>query len=349
MLPRESIRGDEVLATLAAGVLVVCADARVSYANEAASRILRRDADSLQGAAIESVLMPFANLPAGDAVEGRREWLVSRGDGTSTVVGFSVSGPSPRGCFTVLFQEISSMLELRRERDRLLQMAALGDALPSILHELRNPLAAVTNLLELLVEEADDRTRKDLHTVLWEVRRMGLTLQGVGGFVRPMHGDQHVAVDLAVFEACRILEPAAERRGIVLEPDVEALPLLPLDWGVVSGIVFNLVKNAIEACGDGDSIAVSARLGPDDVFVLRVSDTGPGMKPEVLARCRELFFTSKEKGSGIGLALCQRLAESSGGRLDIESVEGRGATVTLSVPLNPPESTTLKARSACHA
>ncbi len=339
---------NEILGTLAAGVLVFDGRGRVEYGNPAAARILRREAAGLLGLDVEDVLLPPAQLATAiHAPDGRREGEIVRGDGSTTVVGFSVSEPTKRGARTVLFQEIAGVIELRRERDRLLQMAALGDALPSILHELRNPLAAVTSVLELLVEEADERTRRDLHSVLWEVRRMSLTLQGVGGFVRPMHVDRHVSVDLAVCEACRILEPSAERRGLRLEARVATMPLLPLDWGVVSGIVFNLVKNAIEACSSGDSIVVQATLEPGDVFFLSVADTGPGMTPEVRERCRELFFTSKEQGSGIGLALCQRLAESSGGRLDIRSAPGEGTLVTLMVPVHPPESQSITRRSAC--
>jgi len=325
-----------VLESLTAGVIVVGTDGRLDYANQAAAKILRQPTDRLVGRAASEVLVSLEQIISSAAgTEAQREVTVTLHDGSSTVVGFAVSAPSSMGTRTVLFQEITAVLELRRERDRLLQMAALGDALPSILHELRNPLAAVTSTLEVLVEEADDSMREYLHSILWEVRRMNLTLQGVGGLARPMHSDRHVAVDLAVSEACRILEGNATRLGVKLSAEVPTLPLLPLDWGVVSGIVFNLVKNAIEACEDGDSILVSASLDPDDTFVLRVADTGEGMTPEVLARCRQLFFTSKQQGSGIGLALCQQIAESSGGSLDIKSTLGDGTVVTLAVPLHP--------------
>jgi signal transduction histidine kinase len=286
-----------VLANLSAAVLVVDGAGRVAYGNAAAARVLRVPPPELQGAPIESVLVPMERLAGGSgASETDREVEVVLRDGSKTVVGFSASAPTPSGMRTILFQQITEVVALRRERDRLLQMAALGDALPSMLHELRNPLAAVTSLLEVLVEDADEKMGADLHAILWEVRRMNLTLQGVGGLARPVHTSSHVAVDLAICEACRILEPSAARRGVRLVADVPTMPLLPLDWGVVSGLVFNLVKNAIEACDEGDEIFVSAYLQPNDQFSLCVRDTGHGMAPEVLARCRQLFFTSKEKG-----------------------------------------------------
>ncbi len=320
---------------LTAGVVAIGPDGRIVYANQGAAKILREvNPELLLGRPSTEVLVSIDQLDA-RGESGQREVALVLRDGTSTVVGYSASAPAPDGTRTVLFQEITAVLELRRERDRLLQMAALGDALPSILHELRNPLAAVTGALEVLVEEAEGAMQEQLHTILWEVRRLNLTLQGVGGLARPMHAERHVAVDLAILEACRILEGNAVRRGIELQTEVPALPLLPLDWGIVSGIVFNLVKNAIEACDAGDTILVSASLEVGDTFELSVSDTGQGMTPDVLARCRQLFFTSKLQGSGIGLALCQQIAESSGGELTIASTPGHGTRVVMSVPLNP--------------
>ncbi|MFO0664215.1 MAG: ATP-binding protein [Polyangiaceae bacterium] len=327
---------EAVLATLSAGVLVVGTDANVTFANLGAARMLRRSQEAIVGRAISDVLVPLDALLAADDPQGRRpraEHEVKLGDGAKAVIGFTVSPQAGDGSRTVLFQEIGAILELRKQRDRLLQLAALGDALPSILHELRNPLAAVTTMLELLIEETEEAGRSDLHAILWEVRRLGLTLQGVGGIATEAQNARHSAIDLAVLEACRILEPTALRRGVQLTADVPTLPLVRLDRGVISGVVFNLVKNAIEACRSGDKIVVRARLDADDAFVLSVQDTGVGMSDEVAERCRDLFFTSKAHGSGIGLALCQRIADASGGALSIRTAQGAGTEISLTIPL----------------
>ena len=103
---------------------------------------------------------------------------------------------------------------------------------------------------------------------------------------------------------------------------------------MIRAIVFNLVTNSIYACREGDSITVAARLtrlGKD--LVLTVADTGSGMTPEVLSRCKELFFTTRPNGSGIGLALCQSVIEKIGGDLSIRSEVGRGTVVTATLPI----------------
>jgi signal transduction histidine kinase len=326
-----AISAEDVVSSLSAGVIVVAQDGKILFANPVAGKILRQSVERLLDYRLDE-LLPL-DLTDDDV---RREAELELPDGAHTVVGFTIGPANEAGERTILFQEIKSLLELRRERDRLLQMAALGDALPSILHELRNPLAAVTSSLEVLIEDASDGLKEDLHAILWEVRRMNLTLQGASGFVRPMHSKQQVSVDLAVGEAVRILEPTAARRGVALRAEVPNLPLVPLDWGVVSGVVFNLVKNAIDACDPGATIVVGASI-VEDRFTLKVADTGSGMTPEVLERCRELFFTSKETGSGIGLALCQQIATTSGGTLSIESTPGKGTTVAIEVPIAPPK------------
>ncbi len=327
-----ALSADDVLSTLSAGVIVVDGDGKILFANAMAATILRQPIERL----VEYRLDELIPLDVGANDDTRREADLELPDGSHTVIGFTVGEANARGARTVLFQEIKSLLELRRERDRLLQMAALGDALPSILHELRNPLAAVTSSLEVLIEDSGDDLREDLHAILWEVRRMNLTLQGASGFVRPMHSKQQVAVDHAVEEACRILEPTARRRGVELRAEVPNLPLVRLDWGVVSGVVFNLVRNAIDACDAGGTIVVAASIAGDR-FTLRVADSGCGMTPEVLQRCRDLFYTSKETGSGIGLALCQQIATTSGGNLTIESAPGSGTVVAIEVPIHPPK------------
>lgn len=327
-----------ILDALSAAVLAARADGVITWANPWAARVLRRPRATLVGRNLCDVL-PLAGVLGEGAPSGsRRGELTFRAeDGTQYQLGYSVTLREVTGpdevAIIALFQEISSLIELRRQRDRLLQMAALGDALPAVLHEVRNPLAAITTALEVLTEE-EGPLQADLHAVLNEARRATLTLDGLGGLARETHSRKWEAIDHAVEEATRVLEPTAARRGISIRTTGPALPLLPLDRAAISGVVFNLVRNAIDACGEGDVVAVDARLPSPREFLLEVRDTGHGMSAPVVNRCAELFFTTKDTGSGIGLALCKRFAESSGGSLDVESEVGRGTTVSVRVVLS---------------
>jgi PAS domain S-box-containing protein len=331
----------QIVDALDAGVLVVRGDGRIVRANPCAGRFLGALHVDLVGSNVADVIAPLSTLLTAPGEQGgaehRGEVDIVRADGTKATIGLSVTAflDDAAGVHhVILFRDISGWLELRRQRDKLLKMAALGDVLPSVLHELRNPVAAVTSMLELMVEETTGDLQNDLHAMLWEVRRMNLNLQGIGGFARPVSAaTTHVAVDHAIREACRILDPTAERKAVKIVCHVDDMPLLRLDRSVVSGVVFNLVTNAIDACNTNDVVAVSASLPEKDVFELVVKDSGAGMTPEVLGRCCELFFTQKDGGSGIGLALCREAATSSGGTLDVESTPGAGTRVTMRIPL----------------
>ena len=330
-----------VLDALDAGVLTVAADGRVVEANAFASEALRRPREAIVGRSLAEVLAPLSEVLRRATAGGgaRSEFEVLRGDDTEATLGCTVRTLRGDGDATavVLFEDVSALRELRRQRDLLLQLAVVGEVLPAMLHELRSPIAAVTSMLEVMVEEHEGSTQADLHAVLWEMRRIGLGLEGIGGVGRPLRSDAFEAADEAVREVCRILFSLAARKDVELTADVAAMPLLPLGRSTVKGVVFNLVKNAIDACRAGEQVTVRAFLeGSGERFTLVVEDTGKGMAPEVLAACRTLFFTTKDNGSGIGLAICTRAIEEAGGTLDIESAPGRGTSITVRVPLVPP-------------
>jgi signal transduction histidine kinase len=244
--------------------------------------------------------------------------------------------------YLLLLRDVSDDAEVRRERDRLLNIAGVGTALPALLHEIRTPLASITAAVELLLEEmADSVQREQIHAVLSEVRRMKLSLDGVLTVGRSLRSCRCAAVDQSCRHAWQIMSARARSLGIYSQCAVEDMPLLPLDPAVVGGIVHNLMINSIQACSAGQAVNLRAGLSDDGSrFNLTVVDNGSGMTAEVYNRCTEIFFTTKRNGSGIGLALCRRAVEESGGTLTIESVVGFGTSVTIEVPLAERDSAT---------
>ncbi len=232
-------------------------------------------------------------------------------------------------------RDVSAIKRLEEERNRLLRIATIGEALPSLLHELKNPLAAISAATEVLLEETDTNdVREQLHAILSEIRRMKLSFDGIGALERPLRADRPQAVDFACREAGTVLVHRAKNAGQNLRLRISDMPLLPLDPGVIRALVLNFVTNALHAGSAGDTITLNAWYEePRRTFELRVVDTGRGMSPETLARTTELFFSTKKSGSGIGLALCKRVVEGAGGSLLIESVLGFGTAVEVSVPV----------------
>lgn len=334
-LPRLTER---VLEALATAILVTDAEGTVLLANRRALQIVGRERAAVEGRPVGELFPEVAAQIAAsprDPDPARSQLRFRAPDGRELVVGFTAAPipDAPGPCFAVLFRDITAAERLQAERDRLLQTAAAGRLFPAMLHELRNPLSAATATLELLLEEPHEpELTGTLHALLGELRRMTLTLDGVGVLPADRNLVKHIAVDAALADAFRILEPLMRRRGIEGRCELPTLPLLAFDRAAIRAVAFNLLNNAIQACGPGTTIRLSAALLPGPGLELSVEDTGPGMAPEVLAQCRELFFTTRPGGTGVGLALCQMVVDRCGGQMEIASAQDQGTRVRVRLP-----------------
>lgn len=319
-----------IVDAMPAAVVVIDAGGTIIRANPRAREVL--DRPELVGTPIRAVLGPW---PLTHPIEPMRsERHVMRRDGNPLTVGLAAA-PIPSGGTVIVFQDLSRWQRLREERDRLMQLAMVGEALPTILHELKNPLAALIAAAEILIEDTEPgAVQEQLHAILGEARRLRLGLDGIGSVGRPLASPRYQVIDQACRDAFRVLALRANQAGIATRCDVVDLPLLPLEAAVVRALVFNLVNNAIHACGTGASINLHVRLIEDGRwFELTVVDTGAGMTHEVLTRCTELFYSTKRNGSGIGLAVVRQAVTEAGGRLEIESVPGFGTGITARIPI----------------
>ncbi len=327
-----------LLDSLPQGVVVLGPDGVIAYANEFAHGILGA---VLVGANIEDVLLPLEVLLAALGKErheintfmpsARKQRDIEYRIRTFTEELEDRNEPLR---YLLVFSDVTEGKILREERDRLLQLAAVGNVLPAILHEIKNPLASIRSTVELLVEENSNLPfSRELYAVLNEIRRITITMDGVGRLQQDLRSSRFHPVDQACIDALEVLHSQAGERGITLSHHVPALPLLPLDPSGFRALVYNLLTNAIQACRRGDSITMSVGM-EGSVLSLGIEDTGRGMTPEVLARCQELFFTTKSNGTGIGLALCKTLVESTGGTLHVDSTPGEGTRIDIRVPLN---------------
>ncbi len=329
----------DLLDVLDAAVVVVEANGSIAYATDRAASILKTQRDQLLGASVAKLIAPLDELRAEEPAEERRKVRLPQNE--DVVVGYRTAAVGEQKSPThwaVVFQDITSWETLKDERDRLMRLAAVSEVLPSILHELKNPLAAIGTAVEILLEECPPGDiQTDLHSVLTEIRRMSLTLEGIGSVGRGLRAQSYGAVDHAMLQTAKVLSRQAEERGITIDCDVPAMPLLPFDVATIRAILFNLVTNAIHACSSGDSVKVSARLVEDGRRLkMAVEDTGKGMPSAVVERCRDLFYTTKPRGTGIGLALCDRAVKSAGGVLEVDSELGRGTRIRLEVPVSKP-------------
>ncbi len=292
--------------------------------------------------------------------------LEPAGDGAAHTIGFTLvpvrdPGGAVRGA-AVFFrdlQPIERMDEQERLRERL---AALGQMAAGLAHEIRNPLASMEVLAGLLKRQLAEGSdaRELVEELLGELRSLAETVRDGLEFVKPVAPARR-GVDVAA------LVEEALARGLARVPFAgevrsefdAALPPLLADPDQLRAVVGNLVVNALEAMrsqGDEARLGIGVHVravdratrklrvergGPgrgDDEpareLVIRVSDTGPGVSEELRERIFYPFFTTKESGSGVGLALAQKLVASHGGVLELESPAGPGARFRVRLPLD---------------
>ncbi len=330
---------ERVIAALPGALLAFdAASGRIWFANPRAEALLERPFGQLVGASVDAVFAPQEWLLANRALpQPDRRRAITLPGGAQLIAGFTlVDMDGPEQPSRLLhFQDIGAWETLRVERNRLLQLATVGSALPAMLHELKNPLAAVTTTVEVMLEEvARGPIQDQLHAVLSELRRLRLTIDGVGAVGQGLRTTRCAPIDLACREAWAIMEARGRQAGVHCRCRVADMPLLPLDPSVMRAIVYNLVANAIQACAPGDTVNLYVHLTEGGkVLELIVVDDGPGMSAETFRRCTELFFTTRRNGSGIGLALVKSAVEEAGGQLGVESVPGFGTSVTVRVPV----------------
>ncbi|MFN8597058.1 MAG: PAS domain S-box protein [Anaerolineae bacterium] len=246
---------------------------------------------------------------------------------------------------------------LQDAQARLIQaekMSALGRLLASISHEINNPLQAIQGCLTLIREGLEDESPQlsgtaadhllqDLAVASTEVQRIAGIVQRLRDFYRPTRAARQIVDVTEVIDA--VLALAAKQlqhsQIAVLRNYFADQPLVTLtNTDQLRQIVLNLVLNAIDAMPHGGQLRVSTTLKPasaasaQPMVQIDLSDTGPGMPPEIAARIFEPFFTTKDTGSGLGLSISYDLVRSLGGDISVMSEVGTGTTFSILLPVN---------------
>jgi signal transduction histidine kinase len=201
--------------------------------------------------------------------------------------------------------------------------------------EVKNPLAAIKGLsVHMARNAADPKTAERLAIVAAEADRLQSIVDGFLSFSRGLDDlrlgptrPYEVAHELAV-----LLETRAQEAGVSLEVSGDETLVLDADTRKLRQALLNLVLNGVQASPRGATVHVAVARACEGAR-LTVRDDGTGMSPEVLDRIRKPYFTTKEGGTGLGVAVARGLVEQHGGRIEYKSVPGTGTTVTILLPM----------------
>lgn len=224
--------------------------------------------------------------------------------------------------------------ERRIQADRLAAMQTMSSGLA---HEVRNPLNAARLQLELLERRLrrindDPKLVEPIELANHEIERLTALLNDFLSFARPpeLHMHEQNVVDICQ-HVIELERPLAERRHVHLELRSQEPLVAQVDSGKLHQIVQNLVRNGLEATLPGGHVEVALANSPPDAFRIRVSDDGPGIPPDVLPRIYEPFFSTKDTGTGMGMAIVHSLVTMHRGKIDIATSQ-RGTEFDIELP-----------------
>lgn len=225
------------------------------------------------------------------------------------------------------------------------KMANIGRLAAGIAHEINNPLQLIQMqagwIDELLQEENKenienyDEYRGSVAKIKQHVNRAGTITHRLLGFSRKISAEYDVQLNELIKETISFLENEARSNNITLNLRLqEDLPTIKTEGSQVQQVLLNLIENSLDAVGENGQIEIVSESKGNEIYIL-VMDNGPGIKPEVLSRIWEPFFTTKEpgKGTGLGLSICSDIAHKLGGSIVAENRAQGGARFTLKLPL----------------
>jgi two-component system, NtrC family, sensor histidine kinase PilS len=245
-----------------------------------------------------------------------------------------VAAEGSRKGFIVVFSDLTEVRRLEAALERSRRLAALGELAASLAHEIRNPLGAVSGSFQMLVQNQkmseEDSSLADI--VSRELRRMERLVGDMLDYARPRQLN-YVATDAGILveEIIKAFRLGDEVVGRDIVLTVDDSPMADIDGAQIRQVLWNLLRNAAQATEPGDRISIDARV-VDKYLVIEIGDNGIGVLEENVEEIFTPFFSTRERGLGLGLALCRRIVEDHSGEIKAEPRTGGGSLFRIKLP-----------------
>jgi PAS domain S-box-containing protein len=339
---------DNILSTMASGVIAVDASGQLTLSNPAAERLTGMRLRLRPSLSYSELPPPLAGPLRETLVDGKAysqlETSIQTQEGLSLPLVYSTASLQDKDGTThgalIVFSDLSRLKELEREKHRAERLASFGSLASGVAHEIKNPLVAIRTFAELLPERfADVDFRDDFSkVVVREIDRIDnlvARLRGIASAPQLQTG----SVDLrqSISDTLKLLRGQLEQSRTTVRHVVEdETPLVTIEDAQLKQLFLNIFQNALEAMGSGGelSIRVARTQSSGSAWILvEVSDTGPGMSEAVKTHVFDPFFTTKPTGSGLGLAICRSIVDAHRGTIRAENnTASSGTTIVVELP-----------------
>ncbi len=241
-----------------------------------------------------------------------------------------------------LLGQVEGVVETMQRQDRDIlraeQLAAVGQLAAGVAHEIRNPLTAIKMLVQVARTAGEPLPPEDLAVIETEVRRMERSLQSFLDYARPVKPCRRDIDLVAVIDrTLELVRGRATQQKVAVRFDRPAGPTPAIaDAEQLKQVFVNLTMNALDAMPTGGELRVRMTARPGGLWLFEVTDTGPGVAPQVADKLFQPFASGKETGLGLGLVLSRRIVEDHGGTLTLANRVAGGAAALVTLPGLPP-------------
>ena len=334
------------------GFVTIDSNHKVIFFNKAAEKIFGYKRDEVIGSDLDVIMVPSCSRDHRQAVERYIETREPRRIGHDTemtatrkngkkfpaVISFSVSEVDGELYFTGIVRDLTETKALQEKIAKSERLAALGQVVAEITHEIKNPLMMIGGFAHQLVRENKDKGDvKKLNIIKDEVARLENLIKELNElYLFRTLTVEKIDVNNLLREVCSLIKDDCKRKNIYIEfkPEKDSL-IIKGDRNKIKQVVLNLAKNSIEAMGNaGNLLVTSERKG--DIVEIVIEDNGCGIPLEIKEKIFTPFFTTKSHGTGLGLSISRSIIEDhSGSSFILNSEEGKGAVFKITFPLLP--------------
>ncbi len=336
---------NNIIQNVSDAIIVLESGKGIQIFNHAAERLLGRSAEEVLGKSLEAVFRPetcaqmFASANQMQEVQctiGNKlhYLLVSRNEITDT---------EGRRMVILVIRDLTRYKQMEAQIQRRERLSAMGQLASGVAHEIRNPLNAIGTIIQQLDRDFEPRENgEEYHQlarlVYQEVRRINKTIENFLRFARPEPlRVQRFALEEFLRRLQKQYEAILRERGLRFELHLNWTGEVEWDRDKMQQVFVNLIQNAMDVLPQGGRISLTVKSNEKDELLIRFSDDGPGMPPEVRKKIFNLYFTTKARGTGVGLAIVQRIIDQHGGLITVESEEKRGTTFIITLPVRAKE------------
>jgi signal transduction histidine kinase len=238
-------------------------------------------------------------------------------------------------CTVVMRRDITQRTFMERRLLQSEKLAAVGELSTFIAHEIRNPLFAIAGFANSLLRSAnlDEKSQEKVVIILEEAGRLDQILKSILNFARPTQGKSGQAeVAALASQTMDLMRLCCVKQSVEIRVEVaQGLPMAKGDPELIKQCLINLIKNSLEAMPDGGVLTLRCQMLGDQI-ALEIEDTGRGIPDVNQDQVFNPFYSTKDKGSGLGLAMTKKILDELGGGVELASQEGKGTLVRLLLP-----------------